>query len=182
MKAIVLVTWAAAAILLPVGGVRSGTMAAGAARSPSALPRCSNIQLTIRSGQSQGAAGHIAVIYRLHNMWNQPCTLFGYPGLQLLDRNFHSLPTHLHRGAGGIIGGFPARLVRVGPYGNAYFALGYSDVEINNQPCRQVSYLMIIPPNDYLPVVTYATSHGQAILACSGNIDITPVSAHPRYR
>jgi Protein of unknown function (DUF4232) len=182
MKRIVLVAWAAAAVLLPAGGRVPRAVGADAARFSQTAPRCSNIQLTIRSVQSQGAAGYIGVIYRLHNMWNQPCTLFGYPGLLLLDRNFHSLPTHLHRGAGSLIGGFPARLVRVGPYGNAYFALGYSDVQVGNQPCRKGFYLMIIPPNDFLPVVTYATTPGRAILACSGNIDISPVTARPRFR
>jgi len=182
MKAIVLVAWATTAVSLAAGGAVSGVTPADAARPSQSPHTCYNIQLTIRPVQSQGAAGHIAVIYRLHNMWNQPCTLFGYPGVQLLDRHFLSLPTHVHRSPGNLVGAIPPRLIRLGPFGNAYFALGYSDVQVNNQPCPEARYLMIFPPNDSLPVVTYAATHGQGLTACTGNINLSPVTAQPRYQ
>jgi hypothetical protein len=131
---------------------------------------------------SQGAAGHIAVIYRIHNLWGQACTLYGYPGVQLLDGHFLSLPTTVHRGPGGIVGAIPPRLIRIGAYGNAYFTLGYSDVPVNNQPCETAYYLMIWAPNDVLPVVTYAFTHAGRITACGGNLNVSPVTARPRYR
>ena len=182
MKAIVLIAWATAAASLPATGVLSRATLADAAPPSQATHTCYNIQLTFRSAQSQGAAGHIAVIYRLHNMWSRPCTLFGYPGIRLLDRHFLSLPTHTHHSPGNLVGAIPSRLVRLGPNGNAYFALGYSDVQVNNQPCPDALYLMIFPPNDFLPVVTYAASQGQGLMVCSGNINVSPVTARPRYQ
>lgn len=180
MKAIALLT-CAAIWLTAAGGI--ARVAPARAAPPLQDPHtCYNIQLNIRSGQSQGAAGHIAIIYRLHNMWGQPCTLFGYPGVLLLDRNFFTLPTHLHRGPGGIVGRIPPQLVRLGPHGNAYFTLGYSDVPVNNQPCKTAYYLMITPPNDYLPVVTYSTTPRYGIIACSGNINVSPVTPRPRFQ
>jgi Protein of unknown function (DUF4232) len=191
VKAIVFVACTIMAISLPAWGTVSRVTQVEAARSSLTPHACQNVQLLIRSSQSQGAAGHIAVIYRMTNLWNQPCTLYGYPGVQLLDRNFHSLPTHVHRGPGNLIGAIIPRLVRLGSYGHAYFAMGYSDVPVNNQPCPNAYYLMIIPPNDYLPVVTaavvlggiYRSQHKPSpITVCTGNVNVTPVTKRPRFQ
>jgi hypothetical protein len=160
-----------------------GSSRAEAARPLLSARTCQNTQLTIRASASQGAAGHIAIIYRIHNLTAATCTLYGYPGVQLLDRHFLSLPTHEHRSPGNLVGAIPKRLVSVGPHGNAYFALGYSDVQIDSQPCVTAFYLMIFAPNDLLPVVTYAAGpFAGGILACSGNINVSPVTARPRYQ
>lgn len=107
---------------------------------------------------------------------------FGYPGVQFLDRHFVSLPTTVHRGPGNLVGAIAKQLVYVGAHGNAYFALGYSDVPVNNQPCATASYLMIFAPNDVSPVVTYAFTRGGSIMECTGNINVSPVTAKPRYQ
>jgi hypothetical protein len=180
MKVVALGAWTIVAVLMPAGrDLRVSP--AEAARPAQAAHTCQNIQLLIRVQTSQGAAGHIGVIYRVHNLSSRACTLFGYPGVQLLDRHFVSLPTTEHRGPGGLVGAIPKRLVHVGPHGNAYFALGYSDVPVNNRPCATAYYLMIFAPNDFLPVVTYA-ARGGGIIACSGAIDVSPVTAQPRLR
>jgi hypothetical protein len=115
-------------------------------------------------------------------MWGQECTLYGYPGVQLLNRQFLTLHTTVVRGQGYLVGPIPSRLVRVAAYGNAYFALGYSDVPVNSQPCPAARYLMIFAPNDFLPVVTYAVPRGGSITACGGNINVSPVTARPRFQ
>ncbi|HEX8918407.1 MAG TPA: DUF4232 domain-containing protein [Chloroflexota bacterium] len=176
MKATLCVALMIGAALLPAGnGGRVSSV--DAAQSAQAAPTCRNIQLLIRAQSSQGAAGHIAILYRIHNLTGQACTLRGYPGVQLLDRNFLSLPTTVRRG--GFLGVIPVRVVRLRGHGNAYFALSYSDVPINNQPCRTAYYLMIFAPNNFLPVVTYAFNGG--IMACAGNVDVSPVTHRPRF-
>lgn len=181
MKATVLAAWILAAILLPAGGVLRASPA-NAARLAQAPPTCQNTQLSIHPQESQGAAGHIAVIYRLHNLSGRTCTLFGYPGVQLLNKHFLTLPTNLHRGAGNLVGRIPRQLVRLAPGGNAYFAIGYSDVPVNNRPCSTAYYLMIFPPNDFLPDVTYAFTGKGSIVTCSGGIYVSPATAQPRYQ
>jgi Protein of unknown function (DUF4232) len=182
VKAIVFVACTIVAISLPAWGTVSRVTQVEAAQAPQTARTCQNMQLLIRPGQSQGAAGHIAVIYRMTNLWNQPCTLFGYPGVQLLDGVFHSLPTHVHRGPGNLIGAITPRPVRLAAFGHAYFAMGYSDVQINNHPCPNAIYLMIIPPNDFLPVVTYSVAQREGIMACGGNVNVTPVTKRPRFQ
>lgn len=150
------------------------------------VQRCPNTQLLIRSVQGQGAAGHIGIIYRIHNLAAGACTLQGYPGAELLDRQFHSQPTIVRRGHGYIIAGSPSQpQVTLDSSHDAYFGLEYSDVPSGNGPCPRSPYLMITPPNDKLPVVTYASSgHGSvgAITACRGTIGVSPVHATRTFR
>jgi hypothetical protein len=151
-----------------------------AAPATQAPHTCQNIQLLVSAHSSEGAVGTIAVIYRIHNLRSQACTLAGYPGVQFLDRNFASLPTTVYRG-GGKVGNVPIRTVTLGPSGNAYFALFYSDVPTANAPpCADAPYLMIFAPNTYLPVVTYAAPGG-ALRECAGVVHVSPVTAQPTY-
>ena len=178
-RVLLLVVSIIAVLVVPLG-VRSQLSLVQAAPAAQSARTCQNIQLLIRAQTSQGAAGTIGVIYRIHNLQSQPCTLSGYPGVQFLDRHFASLPTTVHRG-GGDVGNVPVRTVTLSPYGNAYFALFYSDVPtINAPPCATAPYLMIFGPNNYLPVVTYAVPGG-SITECSGNIHVSPVTAQPTY-
>lgn len=181
MKSFLLVVLPISALVLPLGS-NPELKPAVAAHIIRTAPNCQNIQLTINPQTSQGAAGHIAIVFRLHNQSGRACSLYGYPGVQLLDRHFLTLPTTVRRGPGNLVGAIPKRLIHVGPHGNAYFALGYSDVQSNNQPCETAHYLMIFPPNDILPVVTYASTSGGAILVCSGIINVSPVTNGPRFQ
>jgi hypothetical protein len=168
----------AAALALPIAGQpQLVPVPAHAAQAPQT---CRNIQLLVSAHSSQGAAGTIGVIYRIHNLHSRPCTLAGYPGVQFLDRQFASLPTTVYRG-GGMVGNVPVRTVTLGPSGNAYFALFYGDVPtVNAPPCAAAPYLMIFAPNNYLPVVTYAAAGG-AIHECAGIVHVSPVTAQPTY-
>lgn len=180
MKLMTLVAWTIVAVVLSAATV-GAVGPAEAAQSAQPARTCQNTQLDIRPGASQGAAGHIGIIYRIHNLSNRACTLFGYPGIQLLDRHFLSLPTMTHRGPGGLVGAISMRRVPVAAHGAAYFVLGYSDVPVGNRPCVTAYYLMIFAPNDSLPVVTYAGGAG-GITACAGAINVSPVTTQPRFQ
>ena len=178
VRGLLLVASLTAALALPVAAQpHLVPVPAHAAQAPHP---CQNIQLLVSAHSSEGAAGTIAVIYRIHNLRNQPCTLSGYPGVQFLDRNFASLPTTVYRG-GGKVGNVPVRTLTLGPSGNAYFALFYSDVPTSGAPpCADARYLMIFAPNTYLPVVTYAAPGG-ALHECAGIVHVSPVTAQPTY-
>lgn len=164
-------------VLLPASTPTRGIQAAPAGQS---LSTCQNIQLLLRPYGSNGAAGHIGVIYQIYNLTGRPCSLYGYPGVELLDKHFHSLPTSVRRG--GLLGNIPERGVTLGAYGHAYFTLMFSDVPVGNAPCQPPAhYLMVWAPNDYLPVVTYAWTDGGSIYSCTGGIDVSPVTTGPQY-
>ena len=148
-----------------------------AATSQSSSPQCVNIQLLIRPAMGNGAAGHYAVMYRIHNLRNSGCSLLGFPGAGLLDAGFSTLPTHVIRTT-NLFGPQPVRLVRLKPHGNAYFVLEWSTVPTGNEPCPDARYLMITAPNNTLPVVTYA-AQGMSIHPCGGRLFTTPVEPKP---
>jgi hypothetical protein len=178
-KVLLLGAWIIAVLTVPLG-VHPQLSLVQAAPSAQSARTCQNIQLLIRAQASQGAAGTIGVLYRIHNLQSRSCTLSGDPGVQFLDPRFASLPTTVHRG-GGDVGNVPVRTVTLRPYGNAYFALFYSDVPTANAPpCATAPYLMIFAPNTSLPVVTYAVPRG-SIHECSGIIHVSPLTAQPSY-
>jgi len=174
---IVLVAWIA--LVLPADRPLHVTGAI-AAQPAQAAQSCRNIQLSLSTQGSQGAAGTIVVIYRFHNLFAQACALYGYPGVQLLDRRFLTLHTVVHRGL-PVGRAIPKRLVHVAAHGNAFFTLLYNDVPVNSRPCETASYLMVFPPNAFLPVVAYAAPRRGSITPCTGNLYVSPVTAHPRY-
>jgi hypothetical protein len=153
-------------------GVNHSTPRAQAAPS-AAVQRCTNVQLLIRPYKSLGgAAGHLGLWYRLHNLSAAPCSLYGYPGLLLLDRNFQTLPTKVQRAHGYIVAGtVPVRQVVLNQQHDGYFALEYTDVPTGNAPCPTPPYAMITPPNDRLPDVTYS---GMSVF-CGGRVVVSPI-------
>jgi hypothetical protein len=180
MKTFIFAACVILAAVLPAGPALH-TSRAEAAHAAPAAQTCPNFQLLLTAQASQGAAGHVAIIYRIHNLSGRTCTLYGYPGIQLLDRRFQTLRTTVHRG-GSLVRSIPLRLVRLGAHGNAYFTLVYSDVPVNNRPCQAAAaYVMIWAPNAFLPVVTYAAPHGGTINSCTGDLTVSPVTAVPRY-
>lgn len=161
------------ALLAPLGGSAAPVRPAGAATAAVAA-RCQNVQLTVAAGQSNGGAGHIGIQYRMRNISRRTCSLYGYPGVVLLDSNFSTLPTHLRR-SGGYLGGSPRpRLAVLAPGRQAYFFLEWVHFPAPGQTCPPARYLMITPPNDYLPVVTWA-ARGGSITPCGGNVVVSPV-------
>jgi hypothetical protein len=176
-------TWmrlAALTIILTIyGGGYTATRAAAVQQGSPAT--CQNIQLLIRPHGSNGAAGHIGLIYRIHNLSGRSCSLYGYPGVQLLDRHFVTMPTTVTRG-GSFLGSIPKQRVTLPAGGNAYFTLVYSDVPTGSGPCPTARNLMIFAPNNFLPVVTYAAPRGGGITACNGALSVSPVTAQPRFQ
>lgn len=160
-----------AALGLTIGSARSGR--ASAAPTLGSRGRCSNIQVAVSPAGGNGAAGTITAIYRIHKLFGRPCTLFGYPGAMMLDRNFASLRTVVRR-TGFLPAGVTPRLVQIGPH-DAFFGLQYHDVPSGSGPCPSARYLLITPPNDYLPVVTYAAAHGASLMVCGQALAASPI-------
>jgi hypothetical protein len=50
-----------------------------------AAAACESQHLALQTGQSQGAAGSVITTYILRNAGTAPCTLFGFPGVSLLN-------------------------------------------------------------------------------------------------
>ena len=151
----------------PSGGTTTTQPATGTAATP---PRCSISQLRVRQTSSNGAAGSIGLTFAFTNVSSTTCTLFGYPGMQMLAAGGGSLPTTVIRAPSVVVPAVAERTVILGPNAIASFYAGYSDVSAGS--CPQAARLEVTPPNAYDHLVI-ATS----IAPCRGRINVSPVFA-----
>jgi Protein of unknown function (DUF4232) len=174
------VTITAGTLLLLLAGLLPHSHARAAHLGGGDPHRCYNIQLLIRLYYNPGgAAGHVSLIYGIHDLWSGSCVLRGYPGLQLLDHNFHSMPTYLSRSQGSLIATIPVRRVTLDLSSDAYFVASYHDIQIESETCKDSPYLMITPPHDNLPIVTFSRVDDSPSYfeACGGDVTVSPVAS-----
>jgi hypothetical protein len=167
------VALALAVLVIPSVGARAASVALP---NSMALSRCYTNQLVINPASSSGAAGTIALLFKIHNRSSRACTLYGYPGAQLQNARHQNMPTYVHRGPPYFLGLKP-RLVHLAAGGNAFFVFKWSHIPSGNAPCPTSPYIRITPPNDYSSLlVTLGARNG--IDACGGNLTVTPVVSY----
>jgi hypothetical protein len=133
--------------------------------------KCQLSQLHIAHVGSQGAAGTEENTFSLTNVSQATCTLFGYPGMQLLSSGGQSLPTTVVRGGGTTVTGMSPQTVTLAPSAVAYFNVTSSDVTTANTTCSAGTQLEVTPPTN----TTHATLP-LSIRACdNGRLDTSPV-------
>jgi hypothetical protein len=139
---------------------------------------CQVTSLLVAPQQGSGAAGTIEMSVNLTNHGSSSCTLFGYPGMQLLDGSGNKLPTIVVRGGGPQFSVAAANqgpvTVTLAPQQTAAFSFSYEDVPVGNETsCPTSVSSLITPPGDF----TSATV-ALAIAPCGGGtIHVSPVYA-----
>ena len=101
-----------------------------------------------------------------------PCTLEGYPGLQMRDASGSALPTNVVRKGTYPFTSTNPTLVTLAPGGSARFNVGYSDVPVANESsCPASASMDVTAPNAYHSVSLAAT-----IAPCDhGTVVVSPV-------
>ncbi len=121
-----------------------------------------------------GAAGSRGGAFGLTNGGTVTCTLFGYPGLQLLGANGQPLPTTVIRGHYEVVDVVPEQTVALAPGARARFYFMYSDTLGGGYPavCPTAASVEITLPgaHNHLLVAT-------SIAPCEGHIWVSPVTA-----
>lgn len=145
--------------------------------NPSNFPGCNpaNLSLTLTS-QAVGAGTHIR-IYAFHNTADSTCTLFGYPGLELLDSQGQPITTNVTQVTD------QENLVTLAPKGQAWFVVQYPDSQgVNPNSCPASAELAVTVPQSTAAIVlkgragairAYGAGAGQS--GC-GQLDVQPVS------
>lgn len=126
------------------GGSGGSTVAAGPAP-------CTGSQITVGVGPNDGAAGHVAVAFLFTNYTDTPCTLYGYPGVAMLDSSDHQV-LQATRTLRGMMGGeapgttSPATVV-VPAHGHVAARLEWSDVPQGGvSQCPTYAGVLVTPP------------------------------------
>ncbi|HEY3941003.1 MAG TPA: DUF4232 domain-containing protein [Acidimicrobiales bacterium] len=139
---------------------------------------CQVAQLDVVPQEGSGAAGTIELSVELTNHSTTSCSLFGYPGMQLLDASGNDLPTDVIRGGGPP---FPVAAANQGPTTvvlgagqSAAFSLSYSDVPVGGETsCPTSAHALVTPPGDLTSATVALT-----IAPCGGGtVHVSPVYA-----
>ncbi|MGD1050592.1 MAG: DUF4232 domain-containing protein [Solirubrobacteraceae bacterium] len=173
-----------AALALGVGGL--GLAVAIAQAEPAhdlvAGARCHSSQLRVKLGWASGAAGHIGQLVSFENASARSCTLYGYPGLQMLAADGRPIRTQVRRGVAYTVPRVAEQLVSLAPGHEASFDLGYDDgTGYGNESCPTSARVEVTPPNAYTPITVVWRMQpfgGGTIqhLRC-GQITVSPVFA-----
>jgi hypothetical protein len=178
------ISCATASFCMAVGG--TDAVAFSTSNAPpaggAALRRCHASVLSARPYvlASGGAAGSVGGAFGLVNDGARACTLFGYPGLELLGASGRPLPTTVVRGQYEVVGAVPELAVTLSPGAQAYFYFMYSDALGGGTPgaCPEAPSIEITPPSAYHHLVFRyrQPSQGTAMSPCEGRIWVSPVT------
>jgi hypothetical protein len=140
---------------------------------PQPAERCHTAGLALApTPQGDAAVGHEGRYFTLTNMRDVPCTMFGYPGAQLLDAAGDPLPTSTVRGGGYLFHDEGPTSIVLSPGGAAQFGIEWVHLPVGAETtCPEAHALAVIPPDEYGPL-----SSPVAITACEeGRLHLTAV-------
>jgi hypothetical protein len=168
-------------------GSSSGSSTGGSSGSGSSsgatgttLARCTSDNLAVALVQEQAAAGSRIRIYSFTNQASASCTLYGYPGFQLLGQSDQPIATHVTWTPG------PKRVIVLPPGGHAWFTMQYpAATGYGSLTCPTSSQLEVTPPNAYHSITV--AGRGGTIRAYGGttenlqcgSISVDPVTSVP---
>ncbi|HEV7665449.1 MAG TPA: DUF4232 domain-containing protein [Chloroflexota bacterium] len=153
----------------------AASLLVGLGSGPQADPpaeRCHTAGLDLSVLGVDAGAGNLVGTFQLTNTLDTPCTLFGFPGLELRDDAGNPLPTMVVRNGGYFLNGPGPTDVYIDAPGSAIFRVHWEQVPVGDETtCPLAASLAVIPPDEYDPL-----SVPIQIRACgNGHLDVTPV-------
>jgi hypothetical protein len=120
------------------------------------------------------------VVFTFQNRSAVTCTLYGFPGLQMLDAQGRPIPTRVNWGSDYVVRPEKPALVTLGPGDQASFVLGYSTP--GNLTCPASSQLEVTPPNETQSLVIAfqmapAEPDADGLNLQCGRVTVSPVYA-----
>ncbi|MEV0346739.1 DUF4232 domain-containing protein [Nonomuraea sp. NPDC050022] len=152
--------------LLLVGGA-APALAQETAQQAGAPGRCSAPQLQVRLGRVDAGAGNRNAPLVFTNRSRAACTLQGYPGLVMFDKQGDALRTRVRRTPGA------RPKVTLKPGGSARAVLHWTVVETGTETaCPGAARLMVIPPDERAHTeIAFAVDR----VCDQGRLDVTPI-------
>jgi len=140
------------ALVIATVVVASGVpLATPIAATPStSVSHCTDSQVRVREGRSDGAAGHIGIRIHFKNKSSATCSVRGYPGAAGLNKHGKQV-VQAQRTRRGMLGGLkphhkiPTVVLHSGDVATA--VIEGVDVPVKNHRCRTLHGLLVTPPN-----------------------------------
>lgn len=121
------------------------TATPSAASSQPAVQRCQVSQLSLAVTDETASSGQLARVFILTNAGRSTCTLYGYPGLLMLDGAGKPVPTTVVREQPPS----PEQRVTLAPDGTASFLAWWWNQNRYTTPCPLSQQVEVTPPNAY---------------------------------
>ena len=136
--------------------------------------RCGSSVLTAAPAGNSGGPGPLELTISFTSTASVPCTLDGYPGLQMRDASGGPIPTTVVRGGSYSFTSMPPAPVTLQPGASVRFNMGYTDVLVGTETsCPASASIDVTPPNAYHAIPLAVT-----IAPCNhGTIVVSPVYA-----
>lgn len=136
-------------------------------------PVCLASQLTLSFAIDFSSSNEMGTVT---NRSTSACSLFGFPGAELLDAQRQPMQTRVSLATSGVWGGvFAEQKLQVTPGASVYFAVAWSKTPASAQSsCAAASYLALIPQGDTKPVTA-----PDPIQPCDGAITLSPFQPAP---
>lgn len=149
-----------------------GLPVVGSGGTSPTVTRCHTADLALHSGQISAGAGNRFAPLFFSNTSTAPCTLYGFPGLQMLDAQGNALPTNARWGGGQLANQPGPTTVTLQPGASAEFMIHWEVIPVGNETsCPTSAKLEVTPPNAYNFLVIPMSMH-----ACGGGtIDVSAV-------
>lgn len=147
----------------------------GATPTPTAAPTptpagsgtCQPSQLSLSTGGRNAGAGSVQEVFIFTNTGSASCTLFGYPGMQMLGSGGQQIPTNVVRMQS------TEQTVTLAAGATASFLAQWHDQTGYMTPCATSQSVEVTPPNDTSQLTVTA-----AIQACpDGTVNVDAVVA-----
>ncbi|MFI8993883.1 DUF4232 domain-containing protein [Streptomyces sp. NPDC053542] len=137
---------------------------AASASADTSSDRCTAEEMGLRLGRADVGAGNIRYPLVFTNNGKSTCTLRGYPGVSLIQRDGQMIGRPATReGAAG-------RAVTLKPGGSAYAVLHTIQDGLNDKPCWKSPYLLQTYPPGSKDAMTLRTSE---LRVCGGEFSVT---------
>jgi hypothetical protein len=134
--------------------------------------RCHTAGLGVTLQGVDAGAGNLVGTFHFVNNLDVTCTLFGFPGAQMLDDADNPVQTTVVWGGGLFSNDPPTSQVLVQPHSAAAFRIHWEQVPVGNETtCSMASQLAVTPPDEYVPLIVRVS-----IRACGGgHLDVSAV-------
>jgi len=112
--------------------------------------QCTTADLSVGIGPVDAGAGNFFQTVLLTNTSSHTCTLFGFPGLQMLDAQGQPLPTKVQWGGDQLTTEPGPQTVTLPPGAVSSFKVHWEDVPVGNETtCPTSAMVEITPPNAF---------------------------------
>ena len=152
-------------------------------RIPAAAPSCQPGQLSFALARDLGSLmQQPAAYFRFTSRSAQACSLYGYPGFELVDSSGQVISLRVRHGLSYQILDPGPQLVTLPPGATAYFGFGWADV---NQPagtsagCVTAVAARAMPPGTYQQLG--AVSHLSSLVCAKMGGELTAVAPGPAF-